>query len=338
MQYASRITKLRGEPMEFKDYYKALGVSRGADEKEIKKAFRKLAQQYHPDKNPGDKEAERKFKEINEAYTVLGDSEKRAKYDKFGAQWEQYERAGVNPNDVGWDVFGGGAGGGGRTRTRTMSPEEFERMFGGRADNFSDFFQTLFGGGMPGGAGARPGTTYRTRGGGFDPYGVAPEPVHELPVQVTLEEAFHGTSRTVQMVDGTRLEANIPRGVKTGSKVRMRGAGGQGDLVMKIEVMPHASFTRDGDDLRVKVPIDLYTALLGGEANVQTLERPLALTIPAGTQNGRVFRLRGQGMPKLKQPDQRGDLLAEVNVTLPTNLSDEEKRLVQRLRELRSGR
>ncbi len=314
--------------MEYKDYYKILGVSRNADEKEIKKAFRKLAQQYHPDKNSGDKDAERKFKEVNEAYTVLGDADKRSKYDKFGAQWEQYERAGVRPEDMNWGGFGGGTGG----RTRTVSPEEFEQMFGG-GSGFSSFFESLFGGNMAG-AGARPGTQYRQRTS-FDPFAGAQEATNEVAAQVTLEEAFHGTTRTVQMMDGTRLEASIPRGVKTGSKVRMRGASGQGDIILRIEVQPHAEFTREGDDLRIRLPVDLYTALLGGEAVVPTLERSLALTIPAGTQNGKVFRLRGQGMPKLKQPDQRGDLLAEVSVALPTNLSDEEKRLVGRLRELR---
>jgi curved DNA-binding protein len=313
--------------MEYKDYYKILGVSRNADEKEIKKAFRKLAQQYHPDKNPGNQEAERKFKEVNEAYTVLSDADKRSKYDKFGAQWEQYERAGVRPEDMNWGGFGG--------RTRTVSPEEFQQMFGGNS-GFSSFFETLFGGGMPG-AGARPGQQYRQRAG-YDPFAGAQEATNEVAAQVTLEEAFHGTTRMVQLMDGTRLEANIPRGVKTGSKVRMRGASGQGDIVLRIEVLPHTEFTREGDDLRIKLPLDLYTALLGGEAVVPTLERPLALTIPAGTQNGKVFRLRGQGMPNLKQPDQRGDLLAEVSVTLPTNLSDEEKRLIGRWRELRGER
>lgn len=321
--------------MEFKDYYKTLGVARSADGKEIKKAFRKLAQQYHPDKNPGDKEAERKFKEINEAYTVLGDADKRAKYDRFGAQWQQYERAGVRPEDVGWDAFGRGAAGG--SRSHTVTPEEFDQMFGG--SGFSSFFESLFGAGSMGGAGGpRPGAQTRTRNAGFDPFTAAAQAPNEVAVQVTLDEAYRGATRMVQMADGARLEASIPRGVKSGSKVRMRGAAGQGDLVLKIEVAPHPEFVREGDDLRVKAKIDLYTALLGGEALVPTLERPLALTIPAGTQNGRVFRLRGQGMPKLKQPDQRGDLLAEIVVTLPTNLSDEEKRLVQRLRELRAGR
>lgn len=296
--------------MEYKDYYKILGVSRNVDEKELKKAFRKLAQQYHPDKNPGDKEAERKFKEINEAYTILSDPEKRQKYDQFGPQWEQYTR---------------NSGGGGQTRT--MSPEEFERIFGG---GFGDIFETMFGGGR---------TTQQTRrrSTGFDPFTGGMPTENEVAVQVTLEEAFRGTTRVLQTSEGTRMEANIPRGVKTGSKVRMRGASGQGDVILKVEVLPHADFTRDGDDLRVKVAVDLYTALLGGEARVPTLERPLVLTIPAGAQNGRLFRLRGQGMPHLKHPDQRGDLLAELSVTLPTNLNDEERRLFQRLRELRTS-
>lgn len=302
--------------MELKDYYKILGVARTADEKEIKKAFRKLAQQYHPDKNPGDKEAERKFKEINEAHTVLSDPETRKKYDQFGPQWEQYTRS-------------GGFGGGGQTRN--MTPEEFERIFGG---GFGDLFETLFGGG------GRTGQQTRRRtspGTGFDTFGGFEPAPQEVPVQVTLEEAFLGTTRTLQTPDSLRMEATIPRGVKSGSKVRMRGASGQGDLLLKIEVLPHATFTREGDDLRVKVPVDLYTLLLGGEVRVPTLERALALTIPAGTANGKVFRLRGQGMPHFRHAEQRGDLLAEITVTLPTNLNEEERRLFTRLRELRSG-
>lgn len=298
--------------MEYKDYYKILGVPRTVDEKELKKAFRKLAQQYHPDKNPGDKEAERKFKEINEAYTILSDADKRQKYDQFGPQWEQYTRSGA-----------GGSGG----QTRTMSPDEFERIFGGE---FGDIFQTMFGGG-------RPGQQTRRRSTGFDQFTGAAQTQQEVPIQITLDEAFRGTTRVLQTNDGTRMETNIPRGVKSGSKVRMRGVGGQGDVMLKVEVLPHADFTRDGDDLRVKVTVDLYTALLGGEARVPTLERPLVLTVPAGAQNGKLFRLRGQGMPQLKHPDQRGDLLAELTVTLPTNLSDEERRLFQRLRELRNS-
>ena len=320
--------------MDYKDYYQILGVPRTADEKEIKRAFRKLAQQYHPDKNPGDAEAERKFKEVNEANAVLSDADKRSKYDRFGSQWEQYTRAGGRPEDFNWGGVGSGGFGGGQSRT--VSPEEFEQFM--RGSNFSDFFETLFGGS---GGGQRGGPRVRTTGGGagFDPFGTAQQPrSQEVPVQVTLEEAFHGATRTLESNDGTRLQANIPRGVQTGSKVRMRGAVGQHDVILKVEVLTNDKFTRTGDDLRVQVPVDLYTALLGGEIAIPTLERSVMLTIPAGTQNGRAFRLRGLGMPKLKQPDQRGDLLAEVSIKLPTDLTAEEKELFQKLRTLRGER
>lgn len=321
--------------MDYKDYYKILGVPRNADEKEIKRAFRKLAQQYHPDKNPGDAEAERKFKEVNEANTVLSDADKRSKYDRFGSQWEQYTRSGGRPEDFNWGGFGGSGFGGGRSgQTRSVSPEEFEQFM--RGSNFSDFFETLFGN-EPGGR-QQGGPRYRTTGGGFDPFANAQPRNQEVPVQVTLEEAFHGATRTLESSDGTRIQANIPRGVQTGSKVRMRGAVGQSDILLKVEVTPNEQFTRTGDDLRVQVPVDLYTALLGGEVAVPTIERSVMLTVPAGTYNGRVFRLRGLGMPQLKQPDQHGDLLAEVTVKLPTDLTAEEKEIFQKLRALRSGR
>lgn len=326
--------------MDYKDYYKVLGVSKNADEKEIKKAFRKLAQQYHPDKNPGDKAAEAKFKEINEAYTVLSDADKRSKYDRFGSQWEQYGRAGGRPEDFDWGHWGGGTPGGapGGGYTRTVSPEEFEQMFGGAGGSgFSSFFDALFGNA----AGGRMGTPPRTRYGnvGFDPRVAQAGPPRQaqrpdVPVDITLDEAFQGTTRILQAEDGIRMEVNIPRGVNTGSRVRMRGSN-DGDIYLKVNVLPHERFTREGDDLRVSVPVDLYVALLGGEAEVPTLDRPVALTIPAGTQNGRTFRLRGLGMPKLRTPDQKGDLLAVAEVALPTHLSDEEKRLFEQLRTLR---
>jgi curved DNA-binding protein len=339
--------------MDYKDYYKILGVQRSADDKEIKKAFRKLAQQYHPDKNPGDKAAEAKFKEINEAYTVLSDADKRSKYDRFGAQWEQYERAGGRAEDfdwAGWSSMGGNGRSGGRSNVRNMTPEEFEQFFGAGGaggGGFSSFFDTLFGaGGGMGSPGTGSGTQYRTRtspryGFNFDPrpgqQSVPPaEPRTDVNVEVTLDEAFRGTSRLLQTEDGTRMEVNIPRGVKTGSRVRMRGgAGGMGDVYLKIMVSPDSRFTREENDLRVSLPVDLYTAVLGGEVEVPTLERPVVLTIPAGTQNGKTFRLRGLGMPELKNPDHRGDLFAVVEVQLPTHLSDEEKRLFEELRKAR---
>jgi curved DNA-binding protein len=319
--------------MEYKDYYQILGVSRNATDKEIKQAYRKLARQYHPDVNPGDKAAENRFKDINEAYEVLSDPEKRQKYDQFGAQWQQYERMGGRPQDFDWSQW---TAGGPRVHTRTVTPEEFEQMMGGLG-GFSEFFQTLFGGG--------PRTTrtssFEDLFGDFD---TSPRtrPSRrqdvEQPVQITLEDAFHGTTRILQREDGSRIEVKIPRGVRTGSRVRVAGKGVLGDqrvgtLYLVVEVLPHAIFQREGDDLKVDVPVDLYTAILGGEVQVPTLERPVMLTIPPETPNGKVFRLRGLGMPNLRNPDQRGDLLARVNVQLPTNLSEAEKNLFRQLRD-----
>lgn len=342
--------------MEVKDYYEILGVPRSADEKEIKKAFRKLAQQYHPDKNPGDAAAEQKFKEINEAYTVLSDADKRAKYDRFGSQWEQYGRM----NGGGYGP--GGPGMGGMGGAHQVTPEELDEILrqmglggfrsagaaGSRGGSrggggFSSFFDALFGG-----AGASPGGfDYRTYGDprtggdprmGGDPFGgMHTEPrTAEVPVQVTLQEAFTGTTRMLEATDGSRFEVNIPRGVKTGSKVRMRNAGGQGDIVLKVEVLPDAAFTRDGDNLRVQVPVDLYTAVLGGEVQVPTMERPVMLNVPAGTHGGRTFRLRGLGMPSLRNPDEWGDLLAEVQIRVPSGLSERERQLFEELRTLQA--
>ncbi|GIK72530.1 MAG: molecular chaperone DnaJ [Chloroflexota bacterium] len=320
--------------MDVKDYYQTLGVPRNADEKEIKKAYRKLAQKYHPDKNPGDKTAEQRFKEINEAYTVLSDPDKRAKYDRFGAQWEQYARAGGRPEDFDWGAWGGAPGQGG-TYTRTITPEEFEQMFGGGGmGGFSSFFDALFGGHGAARSGRRAAGFDFSSMGGMN----APPQVTETTIQVTLDEAFHGASRTLERSDGTRLEVNIPRGVQTGSKVRMRGAAGQGDIVLNIEVLPDPRYTREGDNLRAEIPVDLYTAVLGGEVEVQAPDKTVALRIPPGTQNGKVFRLRGLGMPHLKKPDQRGDLLAVVNVQLPTHLSEREKQLFMELQQLHRRR
>lgn len=324
--------------MEYKDYYKILGVSKNATTDEIKKAFRKLARKYHPDVNPGDKTAEERFKEINEAYEVLSDPEKRKKYDQFGAQWQQFTRSGGRPEDFDWTRWQ--ARPGGYTYTRTVSPEEFEQIFGG--GGFSDFFEMLFGS-----FGRRPSGGFAADfGSPFGERGFQPRPRRgrdtEHTVQVTLEEVFRGTTRTLRWEDGRTIEAKIPRGVRTGSRIRLsgqgepgRGGGAAGDLYLKIEVLPHPTFQREGDDLKVTVPVDLYTALLGGEVEVPTLERPVKLTIPPETANGRVFRLRGLGMPNLRNPDRRGDLYATVDVKLPQNLSEEEKRLFRQLRRIR---
>ena len=301
--------------MDYKDYYAVLGVRRKASAEDVKKAYRKLARKYHPDVNDGDAAAEQRFKEISEAYAVLSDEAKRRTYDKFGAQWQQYEQSGQNFDWSQWY----NAGGAERQQGRTVSPEEFEQMFGGMAgggSSFSDFFQQLFGGG--------PAQTRRATRQAPHPSFGRPKSGQTVPVEIALEEAFVGTKRTVQQGD-SRFEVTIPAGVRTGSKVRA------GDLIMTVSVQPHKEFEVDGTDLRTKVPVDLFVALLGGEARVNTMQGAVALTIPPDTQNGKVFRLKGQGMPDVKDNKNRGDLLVEVVVELPVPLSVEAKRLVESL-------
>lgn len=320
--------------MDYKDYYKILGVGKKASADEIKKSYRKLARKFHPDVNPDDKAAENKFKDINEAYEVLSDEEKRQKYDRFGSEWQQFERAGGRAQDFNWANWASGSGG--RGGTRTVSPEEFEQMFGrgASAGGFSSFFETLFGG-----MGGR-----RTSGGFGSSQSFAQRGQDiEHEVEISLEEAFLGTTRKLQWEDGRTIEPKIPPGVKTGSKVRLKGHGQPGiggaeagNLYLRIKVAPHPSYERDGDDLRVTVRIDLFTALLGGKAEVSTLDRTVSLTIPAETSNDKQFRLRGLGMPKLRAPEERGDLYAKIKVLLPQDLSEEEKQLLAQWQALRS--
>ncbi|MDI3340202.1 MAG: DnaJ C-terminal domain-containing protein [Sphaerobacter sp.] len=339
--------------MEFKDYYKILGVSRDADEKTIKRAYRKLARQYHPDVNKGDPRAEERFKEINEAYQVLSDPEKRAKYDRFGADWERYqqaETAGAGPT---WTDFADWFTGGRRpSGARTESREAGESVF-------SDFFETLFGDTL-----GRARSRVRQPQRGQD---------YEYPIKLTLREAYHGTTRRFdvqiqercQTCGGTglnghglcptcggsgtvsrtkTLEVRIPPGVREGSRVRVAGQGGpgvnggpSGDIYLLVSLVPDPRFQIEGNNLRTEVEVPLYTALLGGEVVVPTLDNPVVLTIPPETQNGRVFRLRGKGMPALKGGE-RGDLLVRVKVVLPTRLTAEERALFERLRELQESR
>jgi curved DNA-binding protein len=310
-------------------------VGKNASQQEIKKSYRKLARKYHPDVNPNDKAAEEKFKEINEAHEVLSDPEKRQKYDQFGAQWQQFEHQGGRPEDFNWAQWGA-APTGRSYQTRTVNPEEFEQLFGS-GGGFSDFFEMLFGG------------MGRAGSNGFDSWGGSARPRRgrdvEHPLEVTLEEAFHGTTRTLRWEDGREIEAKIPPGVRTGSRIRLSGqgemvaAGGPatGDLYLNVTVKPHAAFRRDGDDLKVTIPVDLYTALLGGKVEVSTVDRSVDLTIPPETQNGKVFRLRGLGMPHLRKPDQRGDLYATIDIRLPRNLSKNEKELFGQLQSIRKG-
>ncbi|NQT05885.1 MAG: DnaJ domain-containing protein [Dehalococcoidia bacterium] len=327
-----------------KNYYETLGISRNASEQEIKKAYRRLARQHHPDVNSGDKSAEARFKEINEAYEVLSNQKNRKKYDKYGDQWqhaEQFEQA--RRQQAPRRDFGSGDG---------ATSFHFEGE-----DMGSLFDEMLFGGGRT--------RTYTRRTRPMRGRNI------ETPIEVTLEEAFHGTTRTISLqseepcsaCQGTgfiqnvpcstcqgagrvprikRLEVKIPAGVKTGSRVRIAGKGSPGysggaggDLFLLVSVRAHRQFERRGDDLHVEVPVPLTIAVLGGEAQVPTMKGKLALKIPAETQNGRSFRLAGQGMPHLGNSS-RGDLFARVNVVLPTKLSDREKELFKQLNELRS--
>jgi curved DNA-binding protein len=331
--------------MEFQDYYAVLGVPRTADEKQIRTAYRKLARKHHPDVNPGNKEAEERFKLINEAYEVLSDPEKRKKYDELGSRWREYEQwqraqaAGATQQPFDWGGFAGGPAGGpggGRYEYRTVSEEDLRDMFGDESP-FSDFFETFFTarGGPVSGAG--PG---RSRGGRARP---RPGADIEQPIEVSLADAYRGATLQLEMrlPDGQtrRLEVKIPPGVRNGSRIRIAGqgapgagGGAPGDLYLVVTVQPDPRFERRGDDLHTEVRAPLRTLLLGGEARVPTPDgRALALTVPAGTPDGRIFRLRKQGMPRLGSPGVRGDLHAAVHVALPERLTPRQRELVEEL-------
>lgn len=360
--------------VQFKDYYKTLGLSKGAATGDIKAAYRKLAKQYHPDKNPGDAKAEERFKEINEANEVLADPEKRKLYDRYGEAWRQYKEAGFTGDEP--------AG------RRTMGSDDFATWFA-RQDGqpsarqsagsspfgtfrteyrstdgrgFSDFFQTLFGG-LGGRDVPRSAEPVRQRGTNL-----------EVGVDVSFDEAYRGSTRTFDVqsdgicptcggvgyvrenpcptCDGTGhtaqqrlIEVKIPAGVATGSKIRVKGKGNpgtggapDGDIIIIVNVKPDPRFERIGDDLRTDVEVPLYAAVLGGEVVVPTPTSRLALMIPPETQNGRIFRLRGKGMPRMsaaKKDGDHGDLLARVKVVIPTDLSAEEREHFRKLAEIR---
>ena len=293
------------------NYYETLGVGRNASEKDIRTAYRRLARKLHPDVNPSDKASEGRFKEVNAAFDVLSDAEKRRKYDRYGDAWEHADELERQQR----------ARGGARTRFyRSNGPSlDFDEA------DMGDLFGGLFGGGQGRGARGRPRDLNV-----------------EQPIEVTLEEAFVGTTRTL-LVGGEegpsrRLEGRIPPGVVTGSRVRLAGEGREGfegrrgDLYLVVTVRPHERFECKGDDLHTEVEAPLTAAVLGGEVEVQALDKKVALKLPPQTQNGRVFRLGGLGMPKLAQPKQRGDLYASVKVRLPEELGDEERRLFEELK------
>jgi curved DNA-binding protein len=303
--------------MEYKDYYNILGVNRSASEDEIKRAYRKLALKYHPDRNPGDKQAEEKFKEINEAYQVLSDPQKRSRYDQLGESYSRWQQRGA-PDGFNWQEWTHQAPGGVRVDVGDM-----DDIFGGEGlGGFSDFFRQIFGdmgGRAPGQRTAR--TRQQPRS-------------YEQPVTISLLEAYQGTTRLIE-VDGRRLEVTIPPGARKDTRVRVAEAVSTGagqpkaDLYLVVNVSPDSRFERKGDDLYTDVTIDMKTAVLGGEVNVLTLTGNLMLTIPAGTQPGQTFRLSGKGMPKLRRSETRGDLYVRVNVRIPRNLDSEQRELFE---------
>lgn len=303
--------------MEYKDYYKTLGLERSASADDIRKAYRKLAMKHHPDRNPGDKKAEEQFKDINEAYQVLSDSQKRARYDQVGGAYSNWQQGGGQPGDFDWNQwFSGQPGRQGGVR---VEYGDINDVLG--QDAFSDFFRSIFGG--TGGAQ----TSLRGRRAA----------TYEQPISISLEEAHHGTSRAFQSGD-RQVTIRIPAGVKTGSKVRAAGAAPDGrDLYLIVEVTDDPRFERQGDDLRTSAAIDAFTAALGGEAEVETLDGKVTLKIPGGTQPEQVFRLAGRGMPRLRGTQSKGDLFVRVKVRIPKDLTPQQRTLLEEARRLASG-
>jgi curved DNA-binding protein len=351
--------------MEYRDYYATLGVPRTASAADIKKAFRKLARQHHPDVNKGDAAAEQRFKEISEANEVLSDPEKRKLYDELGENWQAYQQSGARPGQEAGNPFAGfggySAGGAGGPNVRFEYRGNPEDLAG-----FSDFFRTFFGGGMGGasasvfdmsdfgevaGSRSRGGAQTRMRTGTIEDLlgdlgaasqqragnsrrtATATRPRYDAEAEVTLEEVAEGTKRLLEL-DGKRIEVTIPRGVADGQRIRFSGVtADKADVYVTVKVKPNRTFTRKGPDLYRDLPITLREALLGGEVHVGTLTGRVALRIPPTTQNGRTFRLAGKGLPKFRGDD-KGNLYVKVRVVLPTDLSDEAKQAAEKFLDL----
>jgi len=328
--------------VDYKDYYKLLGVGKNASSDEIKKAYRKLAKQYHPDANKGNKEATEKFKEIGEAYEVLKDPEKRSRYDQLGSNWKAYSRAGAG---AGWQP--GGAqwqSTGGRT-VYDFSGSGFD--FGDLGGGFSDFFEMFFGKGSDArfqdfsstfgqaGAGTKQNqrTSWRTRR--------TPEKGQDVEskLEITLREAYFGTERTLKMQgqDGKirTINVKIPKGIKNGGRIRITGEGAKspgggapGDLYLSVEIHPHHFFTRKEDNLHCEIPVTVKEAVFGASIDIPTFNGYVSVKLPAGTQSGKTLRLKGKGMPKIKSTEY-GDLYAKIKVVIPENLTPEQRKYLE---------
>ncbi len=293
--------------MDYKDYYKILGVDRKASDDDIRKAYRKLAKKYHPDYNPDNKQAEDRFKEINEAYEVLSDTKKRSYYDRVGSDYSSWQQRG-NPGNFNWDQYGAPGG------TR-VNMDDLNDMFGG--GSFSDFFQTIFGMG-----GSRPSSRSQPQG-------------YQQDLEITFEESYKGTTRLIES-NGKQKRVRIPAGVRTGSKVRAAGAGPNGlDLYLIVNVKEDNRFERRGNDLHTTATVDVFTAILGGEADVETINGTIKLNVPAGTQPEQVFRLAGRGIPHVKDKNNKGDLYVKLKVQIPKYLSTEQRKLLEEVSKIK---
>jgi len=307
--------------MEYRDYYKILGIDKKATQTEIKKAYRKLAKKYHPDKNPDNKETDEKFKLVNEANTVLSDPAKRKQYDELGENWGRYQQGGG---------FSGGNPYGGGNQSYYSNNDINDIFRQGGASGFSDFFEQFFG------------AQGRGRQSGFSKQGSShfKGKDFETEMQITLEEAYSGASRIIQL-ENEKIKIRSKPGAYDGQLLRIKGKGGKGsssvysgDLYVRIRVLPHNVFTHKGDDLLVVQNIDLYTAVLGGEILVNTIDGRVKLKIAAGTQNGKTLRVKGKGMPILNKPDEYADLLVHLQVMIPENLTTKQKELFEQIKAL----
>lgn len=320
--------------MEYKDYYKILGVSRDASQDEIKKKYRKLAAKHHPDRNPDNDKAEEKFKEVGEAYEVLKDPEKRKLYDKVGADWKRYQQAGASGDDFNWSQYAN-RGGGQRVNINMEDLFGGGRAGSGGGSPFSSFFETIFGGGGDPFAGrqsqarqyqsnARSASSRRGRD-------------TKAEVDIQLKDVLTGVEKQFR-VNGERVKIKIPAGIEDGKRLKLKGkgeahrpGGSKGDLYLKINVEEPEGIERKGDDIYQNMPIDLYTAVLGGEMTAQTLNGKIKLNVPPETQNGKVFRLAGRGVPQFKSSSKKGDYYLKTDIQIPEKLSSKEKELFKKL-------
>ncbi|WP_234571502.1 DnaJ C-terminal domain-containing protein [Rhodohalobacter sp. 614A] len=321
--------------MEYKDYYKILGVSRSASQDEIKKKYRKLAAKYHPDKNPDNPKAEDKFKEVGEAYEVLKDPEKRKLYDKVGSDWKRYQQAGASADDFNWGQYARGGGG-----QRINMDDIFGGGRSGGGSPFSSFFETIFGGGDPFAGRQSQARQYQSNA-----RTAAPQRGQDTKaeIDIDLKDAMTGIEKQFR-VNGERVKIKIPAGIESGKRLKLKGkglpsqtGGTKGDLYLTVNVIEPEGFERRGSDIHQKVPLNLYTAVLGGELTAQTLNGKIKLNIPPETQNGKIFRLAGRGLPPFKKSGKKGDYYLKTEIVIPENLTPKEKELFKKLAEERKN-